>query len=189
MHNTTAEDINRVLVQEQQRLASLKSTFKSYLSWKSAYLEYNNSNSQSPSCHSSPFSTPPIHVADSDANIHALLNKGLDLLNLLLLLQPDDTSLWNMRKRILLAILFDADKVTICHDEIKCGKSIQAELDLTCQCLKINPKAYAPWYHRYWLFVQCCGGTNGLSHHLNWDTEMNLLTKLLLLDPRNCISK
>lgn len=81
---------------------------------------------------------------------------------------PDIASLWNFRREYLLL-------------EVKLNPETEIfnkELDFTVVCLKANPKSYCIWHHRSW-----CLET---SAHPDWQNEVNLCTKFLNMDERNC---
>jgi len=83
---------------------------------------------------------------------------------------PDITTLWNIRKQVLLFI-FQQDL------DLKKDVKLNKELELTQSCLITNPKSYGAWYHRTW----------SLEHmeQPNWSNELALCNKFLQMDERN----
>ena len=90
----------------------------------------------------------------------------------LLKIQPESSNVWNSRKRM---VLRATEKTLLLNDE----------LYLTIECLKLNPKSYATWHHRYWTILQLLQCDSAL---MSWDIELGLLSKLLDQDSRNCMS-
>ncbi|XP_023322947.1 geranylgeranyl transferase type-2 subunit alpha [Eurytemora carolleeae] len=108
---------------------------------------------------------------------------------------PDISTLWNIRKEILLHYINlgtqkekDVGEGEKGQEEVDCGKEenvpmhdqdemLSSELDLTQQCLIANPKSYGAWHHRTWC----------LEHMINpdWSRELALCRKFLKLDERN----
>ena len=101
-------------------------------------------------------------------SLQQLATEGLGHLATLLTLQGDDTSLWNMRKHILGRLSYPTDL-------------LKNEFTLTLSCLKLNPKSYGPWYHRYWTVQKLPSLLE-----IDWHLEDKLIMKLLELDSRNC---
>jgi geranylgeranyl transferase type-2 subunit alpha len=54
---------------------------------------------------------------------------------------------------------------------------LKEELELTFQCLQNNPKSYGAWHHRCWTMLKL--------KNPDWDNELALCSKFLLLDERN----
>lgn len=83
---------------------------------------------------------------------------------------PDVFTLWNIRREFLLRL--KADK----PDEVQ--EVYTKDLQLTEQCLQVNPKSYCAWHHRCWILENIT--------EPNWDHEVQLCTKYLRMDERNC---
>lgn len=83
---------------------------------------------------------------------------------------PDVFTLWNIRREFLLKL------------KAKTPDDVQAtytkELELTEICLKANPKSYSAWHHRCWTLENIT--------EPDWQHEVNLCTKYLAADERNC---
>lgn len=83
---------------------------------------------------------------------------------------PDVSTLWNIRRELLLQIKeANNDGVQEIFDK---------DLVLTETCLQVNPKSYCAWHHRCWILENTI--------EPNWDREVNICTKYLKLDERNC---
>ena len=107
-----------------------------------------------------------------------------------MLVSPDFLTLWNYRREILIAFKDEIDNfnIEITDDEANSSKlSRQDEFDKVCQnelffienSLKINPKSYGTWHHRYWLIK--------FMNEPNLQREIQLCNQFLKLDERNCI--
>jgi len=83
---------------------------------------------------------------------------------------PDITTLWNIRKQVLL-FMFQQE------EDMNKDAKLSKELELTQSCLITNPKSYGAWYHRTW----------SLEHmeYPNWSNELSLCNKFLKMDERN----
>ncbi|KAH8418475.1 hypothetical protein KR009_004817 [Drosophila setifemur] len=107
---------------------------------------------------------------------------------------PDVSTLWNIRRECVLMKLAklkdksqqeeQEEKLTQekYHDE-KCLPADKTqtlfvcELDLTEQCLMVNPKSYNAWHHRCWTLEQ--------NPRADWQRELHLCNKYLKFDERN----
>lgn len=90
----------------------------------------------------------------------------LQNLTAILAKNPDIFTLWNIRRECILSM---SDR----------GQSLfEKELNLTETCLLINPKSYCAWHHRCWVLEN--------SPEPNWKREVDVCTKYLKLDERNC---
>eukprot|EP00166_Cyanidium_caldarium_P006366 ctg_923.g406 len=73
---------------------------------------------------------------------------------------PEEYSLWNRRREILLEALrhrpFDP-QATLSPLPKTAAEAFEEELALSAQALQSNPKAYAAWAHRVWLLRVCSG--------------------------------
>ncbi|GBO40565.1 Geranylgeranyl transferase type-2 subunit alpha, partial [Araneus ventricosus] len=64
-----------------------------------------------------------------------------------------------------------------CRTEEDMKKLCLIELDLTQNCLKVNPKSYSAWHHRFW--------TMEFHPEGDWKRELKLCNFFLSLDERN----
>lgn len=99
---------------------------------------------------------------------------------------PDVSTLWNIRRECILAKVQQLRKkpdidqaVTVDDNSDKeaIQKVFETEINLTEQCLLVNPKSYNIWHHRMWLLEQ--------SPEANWQREVMLCNKYLKMDERN----
>lgn len=86
----------------------------------------------------------------------------------LLAASPDINTLWNVRRECLLR-LQRADPAT---------DAFRRDLEFTLVGLQSNPKSYCAWHHRRWCLETCA--------EPDWTHELELCTKFLKLDERNC---
>lgn len=116
---------------------------------------------------------------DNNGDVDSLIRQGFLLSRSILLLQPDDYSCWNVRKRMILYLSSSRPSESSVPADI-----VREELDLTLSCLARNPKSYSTWHHRRWM-LSCdmakCGDTKAI-----WMREMALLARLFSMDSRNC---
>ena len=95
---------------------------------------------------------------------------------------PDHATLWNFRRQVLSHL--HADEVSADGDSppddatSPRGLACEREMELTQQCLMLNPKSYPVWFHRMWVIKwgRCSW---------RWATELKLTAKMLALDERN----
>ncbi|KAK9853619.1 hypothetical protein WJX84_003448 [Apatococcus fuscideae] len=92
----------------------------------------------------------------------------LDLAARLLEQNPEVYTVWNHRKRALLATLSKGGDTA--------AEAVKAELALTQRALEKHPKSYATWHHRRWLVAQ---------HVTSLQQEVDLVNRLLEADERN----
>ncbi|XP_017031225.1 geranylgeranyl transferase type-2 subunit alpha [Drosophila kikkawai] len=112
---------------------------------------------------------------------------------------PDVTTLWNIRRECVLEKLSKLskeaepqqpepagdqeqpeeknEKEAAPQPEDRAQSVFRCELDLTEQCLMVNPKSYNAWHHRCWTLEQ-----NPLA---DWQRELHLCNKYLKFDERN----
>lgn len=83
---------------------------------------------------------------------------------------PDVFTLWNVRREYLLKLKSEKP------DEVQ--ETFTKDLQLTEQCLQVNPKSYSAWHHRCWILENIT--------EPNWEHEVKLCTKYLQKDERNC---
>ncbi|KAH8288712.1 hypothetical protein KR054_008348 [Drosophila jambulina] len=126
-------------------------------------------------------------------------NEMLGLTVQILQRNPDVTTLWNIRRECVLEKLSrlskeqepqhreqagdqgesgeKVEKEAAPQSEDKAQSVFSCELDLTEQCLMVNPKSYNAWHHRCWTLEQ-----NPLA---DWQRELHLCNKYLKFDERN----
>uniref|UniRef100_A0A3Q1ILL2 Geranylgeranyl transferase type-2 subunit alpha n=1 Tax=Anabas testudineus TaxID=64144 RepID=A0A3Q1ILL2_ANATE len=97
-------------------------------------------------------------------------DEALQLTQQLLSSNPDFATLWNYRREILMHLETVKDK-----DEVQ--KIYETELSFLESCLKMNPKSYGSWHHRYWVSARL--------PQPDWARELSLCDRCLSLDDRN----
>jgi geranylgeranyl transferase type-2 subunit alpha len=85
---------------------------------------------------------------------------------------PDFYTIWNYRRQVLLNSILKP------NEEEENQKVFQKELLLFMQLIKLNPKSYWLWNHRFWCLQNM--------PHPDWNNELALVDKMLSLDARNC---
>lgn len=95
----------------------------------------------------------------------------LDLCGKILSVNPDHSTLWNIRKECIL-------KMTA--DNTENNALFERDLGFTELCLQVQPKSYGAWHHRVWILEN--------SPDPDWNREVNLCTLYLKKDERNCES-
>jgi geranylgeranyl transferase type-2 subunit alpha len=93
----------------------------------------------------------------------------LDLTGKILSVNPDLSTLWNIRKECLLKMTADNPEASALFDR---------DLNFTESCLQIQPKSYGAWHHRSWILEN--------SPCPDWNREVTLCTLYLKKDERNC---
>lgn len=94
----------------------------------------------------------------------------LDLSAKILSVNPDLSTLWNIRRECILEMTKDASEPdTALFDR---------DLGFTETCLQVQPKSYGAWHHRVWILENCPSP--------DWDREVKLCTIYLKKDERNC---
>ncbi|XP_037730466.1 geranylgeranyl transferase type-2 subunit alpha [Drosophila subpulchrella] len=120
-------------------------------------------------------------------------NEMLTLTVQILQRNPDVSTLWNIRRECVLEKLSKlkeeaedeeekpaqaeplSDEPPVKED--KAHSIFTCELDLTEQCLMVNPKSYNAWHHRCWTLEQ--------NPRADWQRELQLCNKYLKYDERN----
>ncbi|XP_011184906.2 geranylgeranyl transferase type-2 subunit alpha [Zeugodacus cucurbitae] len=103
--------------------------------------------------------------------LQQLDDEMLQLTSLILLRNPDVSTLWNIRRECVenkSLNIEDVDQKQAIYD---------TELNFSEQCLLVNPKSYNGWHHRCWTLEHC--------PNANWEREVQLCTKYLKMDERN----
>lgn len=93
----------------------------------------------------------------------------LDLTGKILSVNPDLSTLWNIRRECIL-------KMTL--EDPENNAIFEKDLGFTEMCLQIQPKSYGAWHHRVWILEN--------SPSPDWNREVNLCTLYLKKDERNC---
>lgn len=107
--------------------------------------------------------------------IFAMRNRNLLDLNLLeltgkiLSVNPDLSTLWNIRRECILKMTSGDEPDT---------SLFERDLGFTELCLQVQPKSYGAWHHRVWILEN--------SPEPDWNREVNLCTIYLRKDERNC---
>ncbi|XP_016962499.1 geranylgeranyl transferase type-2 subunit alpha [Drosophila biarmipes] len=120
-------------------------------------------------------------------------NEMLTLTVQILQRNPDVSTLWNIRRECVLEKLsklkeeaeIEAKQPTQAEPlgdkppekDDKAHSIFTCELDLTEQCLMVNPKSYNAWHHRCWTLEQ--------DPRADWQRELQLCNKYLKYDERN----
>ena len=95
----------------------------------------------------------------------------LDLIQKMLIMNPDFYSLWNYRREILEYKYVDKPSA---FDK----DAGERELTLSSQAIQKNPKSYPAWHHRLWVGSKVVGG-------IDYTEEIQLCDKFLSVDQRN----
>lgn len=93
----------------------------------------------------------------------------LDLTGKILSVNPDLSTLWNIRRECIL-------KMTSGEEPDK--TLFERDLGFTELCLQVQPKSYGAWHHRVWILEN--------SPEPDWNREVTLCTVYLRKDERNC---
>lgn len=94
----------------------------------------------------------------------------LDLSAKILSVNPDLSSLWNIRRECILKMTQSAGEPD--------PALFDRDLGFTETCLQVQPKSYGAWHHRVWILENC--------PNPDWDREVKLCTVYLKRDERNC---
>lgn len=94
----------------------------------------------------------------------------IQMTTMILCINPDITTLWNIRRECLLKLQTDETPDN--------GNLFKKDLEFTEKCLLANPKSYYVWHHRCWILEH--------STEPNWAREVEVCTAYLKLDERNC---
>lgn len=92
----------------------------------------------------------------------------LDLSAKILSVNPDLSTLWNIRRECILKMTAEV------HDQ----QIFERDMGFTEVCLQAQPKSYGAWHHRVWILEN--------SPNPDWDRELRLCTSYLKKDERNC---
>lgn len=93
----------------------------------------------------------------------------LELTGKILSVNPDLSTLWNIRRECILKMTSgDEPDLTL----------FERDLGFTELCLQVQPKSYGAWHHRVWILEN--------SPEPDWNREVNLCTIYLRKDERNC---
>ena len=102
-------------------------------------------------------------------NANLLDQNLLDLTGKILSVNPDLSTLWNIRRECILKMTAKADPDVSLFDR---------DLSFTEVCLMIQPKSYGTFHHRVWILEN--------SPCPDWGREVKLCTNYLKKDERNC---
>jgi geranylgeranyl transferase type-2 subunit alpha len=103
----------------------------------------------------------------------------LGLVTKLLNENPEYYTIWNHRRRVLMA-LATAETPEQSPDEL-----LQGDLQLTFTLLRKFPKCYWIWNHRNWLLREGEALMGAEAAHKLWSGELQLINKMLHADSRN----
>ncbi|KAL7920566.1 hypothetical protein ACQKWADRAFT_297867 [Trichoderma austrokoningii] len=113
---------------------------------------------------------------------------SLELYNLttkLLRLNPEYYTVWNVRRRCLLACLLSASEAPDAKNQQSDGEVLQSEITFTMPLLMEFPKCYWIWNFRQWLLSQAILRLPLPTARKIWETELVLVSKMLNRDQRN----
>jgi geranylgeranyl transferase type-2 subunit alpha len=103
----------------------------------------------------------------------------LGLVTKLLNENPEYYTIWNHRRRVLMALV-TADNPEQSPDDL-----LQGDLQLTFALLRKFPKCYWIWNHRNWLLREGEALMGAGAAHKLWSGELQLINKMLHADSRN----
>ncbi|CRL00354.1 CLUMA_CG013627, isoform A, partial [Clunio marinus] len=92
----------------------------------------------------------------------------LDLTSKILSVNPDDSTLWNIRRECILKMTSGDDPNSTLFER---------DLGFTELCLQVQPKSYGAWHHRIWTLEN--------SPEPDWNREVTLCNLYLKKDERN----
>lgn len=99
-----------------------------------------------------------------------LLDKNLlELTGKILSINPDLSTLWNIRRECILKMI-ESDEPDY--------SLFESDLNFTESCLMVQPKSYGSWHHRVWVLEN--------SPNPDWEREVKLCSAYLKKDERNC---
>jgi len=101
----------------------------------------------------------------------------LDLITKLLNENPEYYTIWNYRRRVLVALATD--------DSQSPDDLLQGDLQLTFALLRKFPKCYWIWNHRDWLLQKAESLLGADAARKLWSGELQLVNKMLHADSRN----
>ncbi|KAG9185891.1 geranylgeranyl transferase type-2 subunit alpha [Alternaria panax] len=103
----------------------------------------------------------------------------LGLVTKLLNENPEYYTIWNHRRRVLIALV-TSDALEQSPEEL-----LQGDLQLTFALLRKFPKCYWIWNHRNWLLRKGEALMGAEAAHKLWSGELQLINKMLHADSRN----
>lgn len=101
----------------------------------------------------------------------------LDLITKLLNENPEYYTIWNHRRRVLIALVTEETQSS--------NESLQGDLQLTFALLRKFPKCYWIWNHRDWLLQKAESLLGANAARKLWTGELQLVNKMLHADSRN----
>lgn len=102
-------------------------------------------------------------------NANSLDQNLLELTGKILSVNPDLSTLWNIRRECILKMTSTEEPDVALFDR---------DLNFTESCLMVQPKSYGAWHHRVWVLEN--------SPSPDWEREVKLCTVYLKKDERNC---